>query len=89
VVYTIETSNVDNLILETIFIDHANSAIEDSWLGKLWKWVSSANLTLKLKGREATVIRCCAGSGCDCEGIIAYGTGARAGSCERGVLRLE
>jgi hypothetical protein len=37
--------------------------------------MSSANLTLKLKGREATV-RCCADSECDCEGVIAYGTGS-------------
>jgi hypothetical protein len=45
-------SNADNLILETKFVDHGNSAVDDSWLGRLWKWMSSANLTLKLKEGE-------------------------------------
>jgi hypothetical protein len=44
-------SNADNLIPETKFVDHGNSAVEDSWLGstwgRLWKWMSSVNFTLK------------------------------------------
>ena len=63
----------DGLILETKFVDHGNAAVEDSWLGRLWKWMSSSNLQLKLKGRKA-MVRCRAGTVCDCDRSIAYGT---------------
>jgi hypothetical protein len=67
-------SSADGLILETKFVDHGNAAVEDSWLGRLWKWMSSSNLQLKLKGRKA-MVRCRAGAVCGCDRSIAYGTG--------------
>jgi hypothetical protein len=49
--------------------------VEDSWLGRLWKWISSANLQMKLKGRKA-MVRCRSGTECDYDRSIAYGTGS-------------
>jgi hypothetical protein len=62
-------SSADGLILETKFVDHGNAAVEDSWLGRLWKWMSSTNLQLKLKGRKA-MVRCRDGTECDCDRSI-------------------
>ena len=84
-------SNAEHLVLETKFDDHGNVAVENSWLGMLWKWISSVNLQLKLKGRVAAV-RCSAGSECGCERSIAHGAGStgrlmRRGCAEFGVSK--
>jgi hypothetical protein len=46
-------------------VDYGTPEVEDSWIGRLWKWMSVTNLQVKLKGREEKV-RCRDRVRCSC-----------------------
>jgi hypothetical protein len=51
--------------LGAVFVDYGTPEVEDSWIGRLWKWMSVTNLRIKLKGREAIdTVRCRDRVGC-------------------------
>jgi hypothetical protein len=45
-------SGASDLVLESRFVGDEVPAVEDTWLGRLWRWVSGAGLQLGLRGRS-------------------------------------
>ena len=58
-------SGSSDLVLESRCSGEGRPAVEDTWLGMLWQWMSSSGMQIRLKGRAANVP--CKGSQCDCD----------------------
>jgi len=58
-------SGSSDLVLESRYSGEGRPAVEDTWLGMLWQWMSSSGMQIRLKGRAANVP--CKGSQCDCD----------------------
>ena len=80
-------SAASGLVFETQFVDYGTPEVEDSWIGRLWKWMSVTNLQLKLKGREAKV-RCRDRVMCSCEQPLLHGQGSTKGMVARGCAKF-
>ena len=60
-----QDSGASDLVLELPFPGDEIAAVTDTWLGRLWQWMSRSGLQLGLHGRSAEVA--CKGGGCDCD----------------------
>jgi hypothetical protein len=57
-------SGSSDLLLESQYSGEGRPAVEDTWLGKLWQWMISSGMQIRLKGRVANAP--CKGNQCDC-----------------------
>jgi hypothetical protein len=61
-------SGAPDLVLESPFAGDEIAAVTNTWLGRLWQWMSRSGLQLQLRGRSAEVA--CKGGDCDCDRIL-------------------
>jgi hypothetical protein len=58
-------SGASELVLESRYVGEGRPSVENTWLGRLWQWMSTSGLQLRLRGRAAAVF--CKGGQCDCD----------------------